>query len=180
MAPLRRRLESLSFTDVESYGMSGNFFITAERSPRPALERQIAVELGAAAFVRSPAELAATAEDHPFRGTKGAAVMFLAGKPSLSAHAALAALDCETAGTTAPRRRRLFRPPNDDSRPAYAAQLRGDPRSCRDRALAQGRRCALRAAGSPGCPLDGTRLSTTASALSRGGEVVPRPLLARA
>jgi Protein of unknown function (DUF1697) len=36
MAPLRRRLESLGFTDVESYGTSGNFLFTTERSPRAA------------------------------------------------------------------------------------------------------------------------------------------------
>lgn len=80
MAPLRRRLESLGFTDVESFGMSGNFFFTTERAPRAALEKQIAVELGTHAFVRTQAELAAVADGHPFRGKKGAAVMFLAGK----------------------------------------------------------------------------------------------------
>lgn len=93
MAPLRRRLESLGFAEVESYGMSGNFFFTTERSTRAALEKQIAGELGTHAFVRTQAELAAAADGHPFRGQKGAAVMFLARRPRPSMHAALTALD---------------------------------------------------------------------------------------
>src|SRR5688572_18398314 len=93
MQPFREALEELGFTDVASYGMSGNLIFTTDRSDRATLERRIAARLGAATFVRTRAELERVVGQDPFRGQPGASVMFLARPPTAARRRALLRLD---------------------------------------------------------------------------------------
>jgi uncharacterized protein (DUF1697 family) len=95
MQPFRQALEELGFSDVESYGMSGNLLFNADRSDTAALERCIAARLGAAAFVRTRPELARVVAQDPFRGRPGASVLFLARPPAAARRRAFLRLDFE-------------------------------------------------------------------------------------
>lgn len=78
MQPFRAALEELGFTDVESYGMSGNFLFNATPSDTGLLERVIAKRLGCATFVRTRQEMAKVVAADPF----GSAILFLARAPT--------------------------------------------------------------------------------------------------
>jgi uncharacterized protein (DUF1697 family) len=76
MQSFRERMEELGFTDVESYGMSGNLLFSAAGTA--ALERRIAARLGTAAFVRSIRALATIVPSDPFRSS----ILFLGRAPT--------------------------------------------------------------------------------------------------
>jgi uncharacterized protein (DUF1697 family) len=78
MQPFRQAMEELGFTDVESYGASGNLLFSAGGSDPSTHERLIGERLGTPAFVRTRAELSRIAAQDPFRGRPGASVLFLA------------------------------------------------------------------------------------------------------
>ncbi len=78
MRPLREGLESLGFSDVESYGSSGNLLFTADASGVVSLERCIAARLGTVTMVRTRPDLARIAAQDPF----GSTIMFLARAPA--------------------------------------------------------------------------------------------------
>src|SRR5688572_2374268 len=71
--PFRQSMGELGFTDVTSYGASGNLLFSADTSDTASLERRIAAHLGVAAFARARAELARAVAENPFRGRPGAA-----------------------------------------------------------------------------------------------------------
>ncbi len=78
MRPFREGLEALGFSDVESYGTSGNLLFNAEGRDKTSLERDITARLGALAIVRSRAELAAIVAADPI----GVDILFLAHAPA--------------------------------------------------------------------------------------------------
>jgi uncharacterized protein (DUF1697 family) len=89
MAPFRTAMTELGFTGVESFGMSGNLIFTAVGGAAGEFEPRIASRFGTDAFVRTAAEMARTAADHPFRDRAGASVMFLAAAPNAATRRAL-------------------------------------------------------------------------------------------
>jgi uncharacterized protein (DUF1697 family) len=92
MQPFREEMEALGFTDVKSYGMSGNLLFNAERLDPAALERRITARLGVAAIVRTRAELARIVTQDPF----GSSILFLAHTPTAARRRAVLQLDFET------------------------------------------------------------------------------------
>jgi uncharacterized protein (DUF1697 family) len=101
MAELRAQLESAGYEDVRTYIASGNVLLAGPRSRAAlatGLERLVADAFGVTttAIMRTPRELVATLEAHPFgRDTSQTYVAFLARRP---AKAAAARLD-EAAGS---------------------------------------------------------------------------------
>lgn len=91
MVPFRAAIEALGFTEVESFGMSGNLIFSTAKTPAADLELRIGSHLDKVAIVRTASEMTKTAADDPFE--KGGAVMFLARMPSAAAKEALAALE---------------------------------------------------------------------------------------
>ena len=89
MAPFRDAMTDLGFTEVESFGMSGNLIFAADGRAAGEFELQIAARFGTDAFVRTAAEMARTAADHPFRDQAGASVLFLASAPTAAGKRAL-------------------------------------------------------------------------------------------
>ena len=80
MAPIRRTLEELGFTEVASLGASGNFVFCAPEAEIALLERQITDAVGAEAIVRTRQELAVIVANNPYLGQPGAN-LFLAREP---------------------------------------------------------------------------------------------------
>jgi len=78
MKSFRENMERLGFTDVESYGMSGNLMFNAGRSDLAALERRITTEFGTPALVRTGRELARIIGQDPFDSS----ILFLAHTPT--------------------------------------------------------------------------------------------------
>jgi uncharacterized protein (DUF1697 family) len=91
MQSFRDGMEELGFTDVESYGMSGNLLFNADRSDTASLERRIAARLGAAALVRTRPALARIVAQDPF----GSSILFLARAPASARRQAFLRLDFE-------------------------------------------------------------------------------------
>jgi uncharacterized protein (DUF1697 family) len=99
MAELRAALEEAGYDDVRTYIASGNVLLDGPRSGAAVgrkLEEIIADEFGVTtiAIVRTPQELAAVVDGHPFgRDTSRSHVVFLADRPKRKAAEALAAAD---------------------------------------------------------------------------------------
>jgi len=104
MEVLRAQFVTLGFTDVETFIASGNVIFTAPGKPTAALERRLEAQLQAtlgypvAAFLRTPAELAATLAARPFPPAAQAAagafnVGFLKSPLTPAARARLKALE---------------------------------------------------------------------------------------
>jgi uncharacterized protein (DUF1697 family) len=91
MQPFRDAMEEMGFTDVESYGMSGNLLFDAPTSDARALERRIAERFGTDAFVRTRTEMAGVVARDPL----GEIVMFLARPPTAAKRRAFVDLDVE-------------------------------------------------------------------------------------
>ena len=89
MNPFRRAMEDMGFTDVETFGMSGNLLFTTRLSDIPSLERRIAKRFGTAAFVRTQHDLQRIAGEDPF----GSAILFLSHSPSASRRRAFGRLE---------------------------------------------------------------------------------------
>jgi uncharacterized protein (DUF1697 family) len=87
MAELRKRLEAAGYEGVRTYIASGNVLLDGPRSRATigkAIERIVADAFGVTttAILRTPRELAATLEAHPFGSdTSETHVAFLAGRP---------------------------------------------------------------------------------------------------
>jgi uncharacterized protein (DUF1697 family) len=82
MQPFRQAMEELGFTDVQSYGMSGNLLFNSPGSNTETLERRIAARLRVPAFVRSRSELRRVMAAYPFVNRPGASILFLARSPA--------------------------------------------------------------------------------------------------
>lgn len=93
MEPYRNALEELGFTDVDSFGMSGNLMFNAPREDKRSLEDRITDRFGTTAIVRTRSEIARTLAGDPFAGRKGAAVVFLARPPTAARRRAFLELD---------------------------------------------------------------------------------------
>jgi uncharacterized protein (DUF1697 family) len=91
MKPFRDAMEELGFTDVESYGMSGNLLFNARGSDKAAMEERIARRLGTPAFVRTRAELARVVDRDPFDSS----ILFLARAPTRAKREAFRRLEFE-------------------------------------------------------------------------------------
>jgi uncharacterized protein (DUF1697 family) len=95
MAELRQRLAGAGYAGVRTYIASGNVILDGPRGKAglaSALEQLIADSFGVTttAILRTPRELAATLEAHPFGAdTSETHVAFLAGRPSKTAAARL-------------------------------------------------------------------------------------------
>src|SRR5688572_28061046 len=83
MAPFREGMEALGYTEVASFGMSGNLIFTAEGGGGiDAMEERISGKLGAVAIVRSASEMARAAKTDRFPGVRWSTVIFLARAPN--------------------------------------------------------------------------------------------------
>lgn len=91
MQPFREGLEALGFSDVTSYGMSGNLMFNTDRSDRAWLERSISAHLGVVALVRTRLELVRIVAHDPF----GSSILFLARAPTAARRQAFLQLDFE-------------------------------------------------------------------------------------
>ena len=81
MAPFREAIErELGYSDVETYGMSGNILFTAPQTPISTLEKRISDRFKTDVFVRTSVELAKIVANDPL----GSTIIFLAKPPSLS------------------------------------------------------------------------------------------------
>jgi uncharacterized protein (DUF1697 family) len=80
MAPIRKMLTELGFSEVASLGSSGNFVFCAPTTEISVLERQITEAVGAEAIVRTRHELAVIVSTNPYLGQPGAN-LFLAREP---------------------------------------------------------------------------------------------------
>jgi Protein of unknown function (DUF1697) len=89
MQPFREALADLGFKDVESFGMSGNFFFRAGCLDKSTLERRIEARLGVTAFVRTHSELARIVTEDPV----GSSVLILSRPPTAARRRAFARLD---------------------------------------------------------------------------------------
>lgn len=96
MAPFREKLERLGYSDVASFGMSGNLAFTAEAGVAE-LERPIGEAVGTTAIVRTVAELKRAVTGNPLPAGGGSAILFLARVPSVTKRKALSALDLNLA-----------------------------------------------------------------------------------
>jgi uncharacterized protein (DUF1697 family) len=77
MQPFRTAFERLGFTEVETFGASGNVLFCANETDASALESRVGETVGAEAFVRRREELATIVAHNPYADVKGASV-FLA------------------------------------------------------------------------------------------------------
>jgi len=93
MAPFRAALEELGFTDVTSFGMSGNLIFSTPPASVARLETQVGEKLGAVIIIRTARQMAAIARADPFFGRPDATVMFLKRPPPADRRAAFLALD---------------------------------------------------------------------------------------
>ncbi|MGQ0603948.1 MAG: DUF1697 domain-containing protein [Anaerolineales bacterium] len=102
METLRRLFEALGFANVETFIASGNVIFESPARNAATLEHKIEKELetalgyAVATFLRSPTELAAIAQHHPFGKLKADEVVYVAfarAAPNAAARAALKALN---------------------------------------------------------------------------------------
>jgi uncharacterized protein (DUF1697 family) len=95
MAPFRTAVEALGFTEVASYGMSGNLMFNTARTDATGLERDIAARVGAMTMVRTRSEMRRIVARDPLAGAPGASVLFLARRPTAERRRALRDLEVE-------------------------------------------------------------------------------------
>lgn len=94
MAPLREGMEALDYTEIASFGMSGNLIFTADAGGGiDAMEERISRKLGAVAMVRSAAAMARAAKVDRFPGARWSTVIFLARAPNAEERKRFLALD---------------------------------------------------------------------------------------
>lgn len=91
MKPLRDAMEELGFTEVESYGTSGNLLFDAQEADPRSLEMRIAGRLGTDVFVRTRTEFARVVAQDPI----GETIMFLGDPPAAAKKRAFLELDFE-------------------------------------------------------------------------------------
>jgi len=92
IAPFREAMEQeLGYTEVETYGMSGNILFAAPQTPISTLEKHITDRFKTDAFVRTSIELAKIVSNDPL----GSTILFLHKPPSLTRREAFNELDFE-------------------------------------------------------------------------------------
>ena len=91
MGPFRAGMEELGYTDVESYGMSGNLLYNAAHSDVSEHERRITAKFGTPAIVRTRAALTRVVGQIPFESD----VLFLAQTPNAARRRAFLGLEFE-------------------------------------------------------------------------------------
>jgi uncharacterized protein (DUF1697 family) len=97
MQPFREAMAELGFSDVESFGMSGNLLFNAGGGAATAFERRIAARLKAPAFVRTRRAMGSIVRNDPFRDEPGdPSVLFLAAAPAAARRRAFMDLEFET------------------------------------------------------------------------------------
>lgn len=92
MNSFREAMEEMGFTDVESYGMSGNLLFNATGSNLSTLEKRITERFGTPAMVRTDSQLARIIAQDPF----DSAILFLTRAPTASRRRAFLELDFES------------------------------------------------------------------------------------
>jgi uncharacterized protein (DUF1697 family) len=98
MAELRAKLENAGYDNVRTYIASGNVLFDGPRARAKTadeLERLVAAAFGVktAVILRSPQQLAAAVEKHPFDDVADTHVAFLAARPTKPAAARLEGVD---------------------------------------------------------------------------------------
>lgn len=89
MQPFRDAMEEMGFTDVASYGTSGNLLFDAPTTDAGALEHRIAERFGTDALIRTRIEMARVVAQDPL----GEIVMFLERPPAAAKKRAFLDLD---------------------------------------------------------------------------------------
>jgi uncharacterized protein (DUF1697 family) len=92
MKPFREKMEDLGFTDVESYGMSGNLLFNTKRMDVSTLERLISEQFGTPAMVRTSSQLTKVVANDPF----GSGILFLTRSPTAAKRRRLLQLDFDS------------------------------------------------------------------------------------
>ena len=92
MKSFREAMEALGFTDVESYGMSGNLLFNAPRADIVMLEEQITAQFSTRAMVRARTELSRIVAKDPFDNS----ILLLRRTPTASRKRAFLELDFES------------------------------------------------------------------------------------
>jgi uncharacterized protein (DUF1697 family) len=91
MTPFREAMEEPGFTDVKSYGMSGNLLFNAKGEDVASIEQRITRQFGTPAMVRTNSQLARVIAQDPF----DSAILFLTRAPTASRRRAFLDLDFE-------------------------------------------------------------------------------------
>ena len=91
MDSFRAAMEELGFTDVESYGMSGNLLFNAKGLNIATLEKRITDQFGTPAMVRTDTQLTRVIAQDPFDSV----ILFLTRAPTASRRRAFLKLDFE-------------------------------------------------------------------------------------
>jgi Protein of unknown function (DUF1697) len=112
MQSFRLKMETLGFTDVTSYGMSGNLLFKTASSDVTSLERRISGRLGTAVLVWTRPNLARVLARDPFSSS----VLFLKRPPTAARRRAFSSLDFEAPRPVLRGRAVFF---------VYPARLRG-------------------------------------------------------
>ena len=89
MKPFREKMEELGFTDVESYGMSGNLLFNTKGKDLKRLERRLTAQFDTPAILRTDSQLAKVVDQDPF----GSSVLFLTRSPTPAKRQAFLQLD---------------------------------------------------------------------------------------
>jgi uncharacterized protein (DUF1697 family) len=92
MTSFRKQMEELGFTDVESYGMSGNLLFNAKAKDKKSLEQRITAQFETPAIVRTASQLARVIAQDPF----GSTILFLTRSPTAAKRKALIELDFDS------------------------------------------------------------------------------------
>lgn len=92
MKSFREKMEELGFTDVESYGMSGNLLFNTKEKDKKSLEQRLTTQFGTPTIVRTNAELARVIDQDPY----GSTILFLVRSPTTSKRKRFLQLDFES------------------------------------------------------------------------------------
>lgn len=92
MKSFREKLEELGFTDVESYGTSGNLLFNAQGRDVTSLEHRITARFDTPAIVRTDSQLSRILAQDPLDST----ILFLARSPTTTKRKKFLQLDFES------------------------------------------------------------------------------------
>ena len=89
MKSFREQMEELGFTDVESYGMSGNLLFNAKGEDKQSLEKRITRQFGTPAMVLTVSQLSRVVSQDRF----GSSIYFLSRPPTTAKRKTLLQLE---------------------------------------------------------------------------------------
>jgi uncharacterized protein (DUF1697 family) len=92
MDSFREAMEELGFTDVESYGMSGNLLFNSKNSNVGVMEKRVTDQFGTPAMIRTDIQLTKVISQDPF----DSAILFLTDAPTAARRHAFLALEFES------------------------------------------------------------------------------------